>query len=571
MIGIALELVSRCGHCNEALPLNALVSHVVCGRCQRTTTFSVDDWVSLLEDALHEAPTSDVGHGSSSSIFSRHNYQMLWARFDPYFFDTKDDMDLAGLPEAAERGFVPHPGAGAAETVRRLPEPFADALPGVLFAVAEDPRQLPAEAVPSGFDVVTATEPQSFTCPQCGGGLQVDGRQRAVPCEYCHTSSVLPDEVWIRLHPVTTKKRWFLVYDEHLAPYRWEDDLWDAVADGEGRVYLAVECDDDDSLHVVCLGPDRRLQWRRADLNYAADTYDREARLALTGDGRLVVWQGERHSLVVLSCEDGSQLDKLGGKGGRQPQDGSGKFSLKGSYSLATAGDGTLLVWHPSPDADGDGYDLWELKRFDPDGNRIDTWLVPTPETEKPPTREGFFSRLGRLFGNAASTVSEVMRTPYLEDLRDRPGACRTERVWVTVGPDGSIFLAENDRLARYTADGKQHYSLQLPCRDIEDGACGRADGSALVLCDLQDVEGHIVLAVSADGKDVRVELASAATGGKAGEEETLTVAPDGTVHLLGYSDRWRIVAPDGSVRYRSKASAEFEAELESAAEDDED
>ncbi len=574
MIGIAFEIASRCGHCDASLPLNALVNRVVCGQCSHATVFTVEDWVSLVDDALAEAPTSDVGTGGTSTIFSRHRYQLLWARFDPYFFDTKDDMDLGLLEEAAERGYMPHPGGGQDETVRQVAGAFAEALPGVLFAVAEDPRQLPAEATPAGFDIARAEEPHAFTCPQCGGGLQVDGGQRTVQCQYCQTSSVLPDEIWHRLHPVTGKKRWFLVYDEGQVPYTWGDDLYDVVADGEGRTYLALKPDHDDALHVVCLDPDRTLRWRRADLNYLPETYDKDTGLALTGDGRLVVWQGDRHSLVVLSCEDGSQLDKLGGIGGRQPTDDSGKFSLKGSHSLAVAPDGTLLAWHPSPAQDDDGYDTWELMRFDTDGHRVPTWLeeaVPPEEGAAAPPKEGLFARIGRLFGNAAASVSETVRTPYLEELRDRPDACRTEKVWVSVGRDGRVYLAEDDHLLCYTAAGVRVYAEDLPCRDIEDGVFVREDGSVLALCDPQDGDGNNVLRVSADGADVRVELASAERRGQVGDEDKLAVAPDGTVHLMGYSGLWRIIDPDGTIRFRSDVSAEFEEEHAATAEDDED
>jgi hypothetical protein len=38
-------------------------------------------------------------------------------------------------------------------------------------------------------------------------------RPRILPCEYCHSDVFLPDEVWVRLHPVETGRRFYVRFE----------------------------------------------------------------------------------------------------------------------------------------------------------------------------------------------------------------------------------------------------------------------------------------------------------------------------------------------------------------------
>jgi len=49
-----------------------------------------------------------------------------------------------------------------------------------------------------------------FSCPKCGGALDVDGSDRILECRYCGSKVYLPDDLWLRLHPAKTVQRWFL-------------------------------------------------------------------------------------------------------------------------------------------------------------------------------------------------------------------------------------------------------------------------------------------------------------------------------------------------------------------------
>jgi len=61
---------------------------------------------------------------------------------------------------------------------------------------------------------VALSEPISFTCPQCGGGLIVDGKERVIPCRFCGINVYISDDLWLRLHPARVKTRWFIGFED---------------------------------------------------------------------------------------------------------------------------------------------------------------------------------------------------------------------------------------------------------------------------------------------------------------------------------------------------------------------
>jgi predicted RNA-binding Zn-ribbon protein involved in translation (DUF1610 family) len=60
------------------------------------------------------------------------------------------------------------------------------------------------------------TAPVSFHCPNCGGGLLVDGATRTPECRHCSKRAYLPDDLWRALRPTP-----------HAEPfYLWVDPTW---------------------------------------------------------------------------------------------------------------------------------------------------------------------------------------------------------------------------------------------------------------------------------------------------------------------------------------------------------
>jgi hypothetical protein len=46
-----------------------------------------------------------------------------------------------------------------------------------------------------------SVSPLNFPCGNCGAHLVVDGSTQTPTCSYCHTQTLLPEEIWTRFHP----------------------------------------------------------------------------------------------------------------------------------------------------------------------------------------------------------------------------------------------------------------------------------------------------------------------------------------------------------------------------------
>lgn len=218
MIGTAIELHFDCGRCENPVHVNAMVSQVPCSQCDHVTTLEWSQWQSLLEDSFEEIPDYERGRGGRTQTLAAAgpNTDLLYARFVPYCFECKTDFDADALTNARVDDVACsncdahwHARAPSPEIERHFPQ--------IRYLFAEDPKLIP-DAFGHRPEAKTSTpggaKPVVFACPACGGGLKVDGSDRMVPCSHCDSSVYLPDDLWRRLHPVSTKRRWFIWWDE---------------------------------------------------------------------------------------------------------------------------------------------------------------------------------------------------------------------------------------------------------------------------------------------------------------------------------------------------------------------
>lgn len=209
MFGIAIELRGECPHCGRPVMVNALTDRIHCPSCLKDRPYPYGEWADLLESAWNLGPNDDPGQGGTTTVLGA-NWHLLYARFDPYCYKCKYDFDM-DLVRATDGPYA-CPKCGARWHHRPMPDDAKAALPGVRWLVAEDPRQIPegrAEAPAPG-----GAKPILFQCMGCGGSLEVDGSERVVTCKFCDASNFLPDELWLRMHPVDTVRRWFLWCDK---------------------------------------------------------------------------------------------------------------------------------------------------------------------------------------------------------------------------------------------------------------------------------------------------------------------------------------------------------------------
>ncbi|MCX5742221.1 MAG: hypothetical protein NT062_06975 [Proteobacteria bacterium] len=176
MVFVGVRLAYTCPECGGPVPLNRVAADVFCHHCLSSLDAG-DAWpANLLGRCWDEPPTAwEIGKRRRSI-----------------------HLKLSVKPEVERLGTLP---AGLSV---RATDAFTDSVfPGVLRLHGE------VEAVIRGA-MTAASQPLLFACLGCGAGLKVDGSARVVACDYCHESCFLPDDLWLRMHPVT-RRRWLVL------------------------------------------------------------------------------------------------------------------------------------------------------------------------------------------------------------------------------------------------------------------------------------------------------------------------------------------------------------------------
>ncbi len=547
MHGVAIELRVGCAGCGKPIPINAFTPRITCGSCNRSAQLSDEQWHSLLEDALDEAPELEVDEGSTATIMTGSGtYHLMYGNQPPRCASCKTAVpEAAG--ELAAQGRIGCVGCGKPMSIRQAP-PSLQAL-GVKLVIGEDAAQLASGADGGGpGGAVTESAPRAANpvvlyCPHCKAPLSVDGSNRMVRCQYCSTDVYLPDDLWTRLHPVAEVSRWYLVFGgavdvarRALARFKWSS-LRDAVVDAHKHLYCVGE-DDDHDFAVWCLGPDLQARWVRKGLDFT----DHDPRLALDLRGRLILWQPSRHSLVRLSAADGSDVDRLGG---RQPDDATTHtLDLEHGKAFLADVDGTYLAL------------LHErLVRFAEDGTPLATW----------PPRSGIFGKRAEKLRPVYGPGHQLLDVDgkYVEDVGHQPLEL-DDYTKLHLGADGRLFLERSERVACFDRAGKRLWRTdKLPITSVRGDRMGTDAVGNLYLLGRQagNPSPRVILRISPDGDRVDLVATDRLLGGTVGDEDHLCVAPDGTLFLLDYGMKLRVLAPDGRLLHLSDRSKEGDAD----------
>lgn len=530
MIGISIKAGISCPACESNIPLNALVPTIECPACGTVQELSIDSWKTVLDDAIEEAPYTEEGMGSSSTIFGKYNYKLIYGRLHPRYEGTKDNIEESEILDNLDNMFVTHPETGVRTSVRELPDIYREEFKGIVALVGEEAALIPCRGEGRELDIDNSGKPTAIQCPQCGGSLIVSGSNRSETCRYCETKVHLPDDLWRILHPVKTMKTWFLLCDRGKRPFKWGSDICSAVYAGEGRICVVVENDYGDLPIVACLKKDRTPVWVRDDLHIECSTEDSPPGMMNTPEGHFLVMADNNRDLLMISAEDGSVLKVVQGSEVEVeslPQD---RFTMEDCCGITCLPDGNIIQLR-SMVSERDGYCQMFL-RFDLDGHRLPLWPPADMEGRK---KTGFLSRLKELFIPCFERIS-VPR--YIEDFEDRPEKVQDSELDLCAGPDGSLYMLRYNRLAAFDPNGIKRYSIELPCSTVHGRPVANGEGEAFLIASLGDGTKQ-VLRISGDGLGITILGASAKDGGLYENLQTLVLEPDGTVQAFGYSGNW--------------------------------
>ncbi|MCP4231906.1 MAG: hypothetical protein GY771_17390 [bacterium] len=200
-----LEISIKCPKCDSPVPLNGPWQVAHCDSCQTDIDIPGDYWPDIFADMLEDIKTDLAeGEGRNSTIFGTFHTTLLYGELHTRCEGCKTEFEPKA--DLAERSIHICSECGRKIEVHPSPQWLKKAYPeAVLFLYAS----MQGKSDESDDTAVSGTA-IAFTCPQCGGALMVDGKERLLPCQFCGVSVYLPDDLWLRLHPAKTKERWFI-------------------------------------------------------------------------------------------------------------------------------------------------------------------------------------------------------------------------------------------------------------------------------------------------------------------------------------------------------------------------
>jgi hypothetical protein len=389
-----------------------------------------------------------------------------------------------------------------------------------------------------------SAKPVLFACPSCAGNLEIDGKERIVECKFCQSKVYLPDDLWFSLHPVVSKERWYITFDNkvvaELLP-EW-NTLYDAAIDIDGNLYFATKLDTfDKELTIWSCSPDFKRRWSINNLKIDKD----HSHIAITKSGKLYAWTHTNHSLYSLSCKDGSIINKINGSA--PTKDDPYTFSLNECEVLISDSDNTILALIKST-----------FVRFNPDGTRTSLWGSFSDGES-----QGFFSRMFSGSDDKIKIPESEPEDDYpLEKSEDKPRNLDSAETKMFLGWDDYIYIYHiRDGIidiAKYNRTGEQSWKKKIELK--ETGEKIYADGKGnIFIAGLDENEKSILLRLSSDGETIDTVLKDITEGGtfRYDDGDIVLVSPEGIIYTVNSSEQLRAFNPDYSVKYISNMCKE--------------
>ena len=211
MESIALEIKIECKSCGNSIAMNALNTEFECKSCFQFVKISHGAMAGCFKEIIKRVTEEkDNRLNITGNIIPFYLEGMLCTRLYGRKFPVYDGVQLddVAIRSNIADGFVI---LGEKKvSLRRVPGNFSNELLNVSYLVGEDMEQ--ASHLPGDTRVkAEGVEPVLFSCLSCGGTLSVDGSSRILECEYCKNKSYIPDGLWLKFHPVSMVKRWFMI------------------------------------------------------------------------------------------------------------------------------------------------------------------------------------------------------------------------------------------------------------------------------------------------------------------------------------------------------------------------
>lgn len=203
-----LKAHTQCSACGNPLIISSPGPQFHCRYCMSEIRINKEilrDLLATLRDAL----TERRGSYTMSFMTRGFTFGCELGRTPPECPSCGEALHQAALSESAlSHGEAARCGRCNAELpVMQIPSWLRKSLPKARYIIGA------VEERPDGEPEKPAIEGVVLACPKCGGGLEIDGMTRIVPCTFCGSNVYLPDDLWLRLHPVKKATKWWVAFE----------------------------------------------------------------------------------------------------------------------------------------------------------------------------------------------------------------------------------------------------------------------------------------------------------------------------------------------------------------------
>jgi hypothetical protein len=382
--------------------------------------------------------------------------------------------------------------------------------------------------------------PQKLHCYGCGGPLQVDGSTRNIHCQYCSQAIVIPDDVWLRLHPAETSERWWVLLDLGDAVGVVPDDcdhFCDITLSPSYELVVAYHAEEKGEAGHPCrvgaINSKGLYRWLQDGIEFSEDTI----LLVSPADGQIALVDEDNGFVRWLDPQSGKPLKTVQGPKEDVEDD---VFCIHEHRGVQVDHDGSLLVVrHLS----GVGPCL---RRFARDGTPMPLWS-----------------------GGKSKTSGD---RPSFEKLPPRPAILPESCKGVWVGWDGFTYFVHDKltHVAQVARDGTVRGVLPLgspPIYDLEAFCVDRA-GTMYALFEHSTPIGdskwtHVARITPRAGFEVWLgpHVPGSPTIGK--YDDKMECSPEGTLYLGHNFNSLRVIAPDGRMVWRSTPTIAYDKSAE--------
>jgi len=230
---VGVEAKTSCGSCGLPVMLNGPLPATPCPHCRNPRRIGRSTWCALLKELEGAFRRLEEGASTTSSLAADDGgapVELRIKREGPHC-PSCGNVAFAEVDVPTRPHTRPCESCGASLRVRPVPEWLHDRFASASALVEADADDAPESVRPD----LDSSGLFAMQCPQCSAALEIGSDStRLLSCSHCGAEVVVPDPVWLELHPVDTVRTWYVRF-EGVSPQERAEQKHQARLDKQQR------------------------------------------------------------------------------------------------------------------------------------------------------------------------------------------------------------------------------------------------------------------------------------------------------------------------------------------------